>query len=137
MLFLARTLSATHPTTTCVFGARSASALPTGAILILGVPAILCTDDGSTGTRGTVVDGLSTLPDDPNHEYYGCGPNPMMKAVSEFAQKRGVRCWVSMEQIMGCAVGACMGCAIETRKPNRFARVCTEGPVFDADNIIW
>ena len=137
MLFLARALSGTHPMTTCVFGARSGSALPTGAIHILGVPVVLCTDDGSSGINGTVVDGLSTLPEDPSHEYFACGLNPMMKAVSEFAKERGVRCWVSMEQIMGCAVGACMGCAIETRTPSRFARVCTEGPVFDADNIVW
>ena len=137
MLFLARALSNSHPATTGVFGARTGSALPTGAILILGVSAILCTDDGSAGIAGTVIDGLSTIAEDPSHVFYACGPNPMMKSVSEFTQNRGARCWVSMEQIMGCAVGACMGCAIKTKATNKFARVCTEGPVFDAENIVW
>ena len=96
-----------------------------------------CTDDGSSGYQGTVIDFLSSL-DNALFEraaLYACGPEAMLKACARFAVKKKVQCWVSLEQIMGCGVGACMGCVVKTK--SGYSRVCTEGPVFDAGEIVW
>ena len=100
---------------------------------------IVCTDDGSTGFRGTVVDYLRRLPKEEltGGELYACGPNPMMAACHSLSGDFGLACWVSMEQIMGCGVGACMGCAIPVVGSASYARVCTEGPVFSSGTIAW
>jgi dihydroorotate dehydrogenase electron transfer subunit len=66
----------------------------------------------------------------------------MLRAGHEIAVSRGVPAWVSLEQTMGCAVGACMGCAVQTvPQPQtagpQYARVCTEGPVFRSTEVAW
>lgn len=119
-----------------VIGARSAPLIPE-------VPYSevfhFCTDDGSKGYHGTVVDMLETFEDfDANStEVYACGPRPMLAAAAEFCEAAGVTCWVAMEQTMGCGVGACMGCAIRAREPGKYLRVCTDGPVFNARDLLW
>jgi len=99
----------------------------------------ICTEDGSAGFKGTTIDFLDTLSNDQLSKatFFCCGPLPMMKACHTFAQKRGRECYVSMEQIMACGVGACMGCTVKVHGPQEYARVCTEGPVFNSKNIIW
>ncbi|MFP4302931.1 MAG: dihydroorotate dehydrogenase electron transfer subunit [Spirochaetaceae bacterium] len=99
-----------------------------------------CTDDGSAGFAGTSVDRFVTLleKDSPAHPViYTCGPEPMMHRLTEIAEEREIPIWVSMEQTMGCAVGACLGCAVRVKGAMRYARVCTEGPVFDGKEILW
>jgi dihydroorotate dehydrogenase electron transfer subunit len=131
-----------------IFGCRTADDLPSHRELQgeqkgqgePGVTApIICTDDGSVGFKGTVIDCLEQLidPDPLKTELYACGPIPMLKAAAGYASGRNIRCWVSMEQIMGCAMGACMGCVIKTVKSPGYARVCLEGPVFDSAEILW
>ena len=145
LLFFADALARDGRRFISVFGARSSSLLPSTSIEAVNASTIICTDDGSAGLQGTVVDGLGSIPDlssasdaaSTRYEFFVCGPNPMMEAVANFATARGIRCLVSMEQIMGCAVGACMGCAIRVRPQGDYARVCTEGPVFDAEEILW
>ena len=64
----------------------------------------------------------------------------MLKAVVEICQQFNVRCQVAMENRMGCALGVCLGCVCKVRLPNagfEFQRVCSEGPVFNAEDIIW
>ena len=71
---------------------------------------------------------------------YACGPTPMLKAVADEAEKRGVFCKVSMEQRMACGVGACMVCVCKTLTPkgdDRYAQVCKNGPVFNAKEVVW
>ena len=71
---------------------------------------------------------------------YTCGPKVMMKRVAEQAREKGIPCWVSMEERMACGVGACLGCACKTKDENgdpRMARVCLNGPVFDAQEVDW
>lgn len=94
----------------------------------LGCRVDVCTMDGSYGTKGVVTD----LIDESAPYYYACGPLPMLKAL---VQKIGTRGELSMEERMGCGVGICMGCSLQTR--NGVKRVCKEGPVFDADELIW
>ena len=90
----------------------------------------LCTDDGSLGVKGNVVDLIK-------HEninvdyYYACGPYRMLEAVAKnFGDGE-----VSLEARMGCGFGACMGCSIQTTKGPK--RVCKEGPVFVGKEVIW
>ncbi len=113
----------------------------------LGIPVHAATDDGSMGHRGSVVDLLRKFlrTADPNPRstlLYICGPTPMMAAASHLARQEKLPGQVSLEERMGCAMGCCMGCVVEvtTEPPGshaRFQRVCTEGPVFDAESILW
>jgi dihydroorotate dehydrogenase electron transfer subunit len=70
---------------------------------------------------------------------FSCGPTPMLKAVTALAARYGVACEVSLEEFMACAVGGCAGCAVPIRTPGGTAmkRVCVDGPVFDATDVIW
>ncbi len=121
-----------------VLGFRGASLIPELSSRCRFEPN-LCTDDGSAGFRGTVVDYLRQLPgaELAGGELYACGPNPMMAGCHSLASDFDLACWVSMEQIMGCGVGACMGCAIPVAGSASYARVCTEGPVFSSRTIAW
>jgi dihydroorotate dehydrogenase electron transfer subunit len=100
------------------------------------------TDDGTYGEKGLVTDRL--------YEYiklnkidivYACGPNMMLKGVADVASCANVKCQVSVEQRMGCGIGACLVCACKTKKNNtedfEYKHVCKDGPVFWADKIIF
>ena len=64
---------------------------------------------------------------------YTCGPTPMMKAVARSAAQRGIRCEVSLENMMACGVGACLCCVTDTDQGHRC--VCKDGPVFDISTM--
>ena len=72
-------------------------------------------------------------------EIFACGPTPMLKAVTDLAQRYSVPCQVSLEEFMACAVGGCAGCTVLVDTPDGPAmkRVCVDGPVFDAATIVW
>lgn len=104
---------------------------------------VTATEDGSFGQRGFVTGPLAThLDADPGRPrlVMACGPHPMLRAVAELCLARGVPCQVAMEETMACGFGVCLGCVVEKRQPesdfDRFVRVCTEGPVFDAREIV-
>ena len=69
----------------------------------------VATEDGSVGTKGTVLDAIKAqgLKAD---IIYACGPTPMLRALKEYAAKEGIECWISLEERMACGVGACLGC---------------------------
>lgn len=92
-----------------------------------------CTDDGSVGLQGTVVDMLRELEPGEDSIIYACGPKPMTRAVVEYAAGRGLRGYASLEEHMACGIGACMGCVVMTRKGYR--RVCKEGPIFKLEDL--
>ena len=107
----------------------------------LGVPVQSATDDGTLGFRGSVVD-LAAASVAGDAVFYICGPTGMMKAAAALAARIGVPAQVSLEERMGCAMGCCMGCVVEVNTEPagshaRFQRVCTEGPVFAAEEVIW
>ncbi|MBT3274482.1 MAG: dihydroorotate dehydrogenase electron transfer subunit [Spirochaetales bacterium] len=124
-----------------VIGARSADLIPDAEYPDLNGKGIycFCTDDGSKGFTGTVVDYLNTIGKTviDGATLYACGPTPMLEGCVDFAARRSLKCYVSLEQIMGCGVGACMGCAVRAKGSKKYSRVCTEGPVFDAELISW
>ena len=94
----------------------------------LGCDVIVTTVDGSHGIKGFVTNAL----DGQQSYYYTCGPLPMIKALIQAAGTHGE---VSMEERMGCGFGACMGCTIQTTQGPK--RVCKEGPVFPAEELIF
>ena len=104
---------------------------------------VLTTDSGDTGIKGTVIAGLDTISiADPAETLICCvGPIPMMKAVSSWADEKGMKCLVSMEQRMGCSVGICLCCTVKVKDdgPDGFknVRCCKEGPVFDSKEVVW
>ena len=93
----------------------------------LGCDVTVTTVDGSHGIKGFVTNAL----DGQQSYYYTCGPLPMIKALLQAAGTNGE---VSMEERMGCGFGACMGCTIQTTQGPK--RVCKEGPVFPAEELI-
>ena len=103
----------------------------------MGIPVHISTDDGSAGTQGLVTQPLQTrlLSDTPD-VILACGPMAMLKGVAKIAADHGIACQVSLETIMACGMGACLGCAFESRMPDgRYRHVCLDGPVFDAAQI--
>ncbi len=109
----------------------------------LGVEMQFTTDDGSFGLKGLVTDALRLLltqREGPFH-IYACGPTGMLRAVSDIAVPRGIPCQVSVETMMPCGVGVCMGCVVKIRDRSEAGfsnlRSCYEGPVFQAEEIIW
>ena len=104
-----------------------------------GCQVIVTTDDGSYGVHGFVTTCLQDVLQQPVDVVYACGPTPMLKAVSVSAQEKGIACQVSLEERMGCGVGACLVCAckIKVQGKEQFLHVCKDGPVFDAKEVIW
>ena len=91
------------------------------------------TEDGSMGEKGLVTTNsiLSTDID----KIYCCGPAPMMKAIARVAKDKSIDCEVSLENMMACGLGACLCCVENTVKGN--VCVCTEGPVFNINELTW
>lgn len=110
----------------------------------LGVEVHYTTDDGTHGLQGIVTDALAWLLDSAAGPVcvYTCGPTVMMRAVADICLARSVPCQVSLETLMPCGVGVCMGCVVKIKDPAsaagyQYLRSCYEGPVFHADEIIW
>ena len=101
-----------------------------------GVKTFVATDDGSVGTKGRVSKLFSKVKTDPKTTMiYTCGPNPMMAAVQDFVKKKNLRGEAACEEVMACALGACLGCSIQTTKG--YKTVCYDGPVFDLNEILF
>jgi dihydroorotate dehydrogenase electron transfer subunit len=137
LLFLADAITEKGLEFDLIFGCRSVEYFPES--LFGGMKVVLCTDDGSAGFHGSVIDYLSAmgLPEHNNRVLYCCGPHPMLKACNGFSLRHRLDCYVSVEQVMACGVGACMGCAVKVRRPEQFVRACKEGPVFNSRDIVW
>ena len=103
-----------------------------------GANVAVCTDDGSVGFHGLVTVPLeNTLKNVGADIVCACGPEPMIKAVVAVCEKMNVPCQVSLEQRMGCGVGACVVCSCMTVRNGQeyYARVCKDGPVFDSKEV--
>ncbi|MCK5069626.1 MAG: dihydroorotate dehydrogenase electron transfer subunit [Desulfocapsa sp.] len=140
LLFLAKTIlrQGTKKIPFVVLGARTRDEL---APLIedfkkMGLYVHAATDDGTLGHHGLVTDVLKTLNLTDNCMMSVCGPHPMMAAVYMFCKEKGYDCQVSMESGMACGIGACLGCIIPVEKGG-YAHACSDGPVFDAKELLW
>lgn len=112
----------------------------------LGWRVIVTTEDGSLGTKGRVTDALdpwlaSRDASMASPEFFACGPNGMLKAVAERAMSKNWTAWVSLDNNMGCGVGACLTCVVKLKADNaqgwEWTRSCREGPVFDCRDVLW
>jgi dihydroorotate dehydrogenase electron transfer subunit len=120
-----------------LFGARTVGEAGfASALREQGGDVEIATDDGSQGFRGTVGDMMLDLlakgerPD----TVFACGPEPMMAAVARVASEHALRCWVSLEERMGCGIGVCRGCA-HRDAAGGWRCICEDGPVYDASVI--
>lgn len=105
-----------------------------------GAKTILCTDDGSTGIHGLVTVPLEeVLKSESVDLICACGPTPMLKAISNMADTFNVECQVSLEERMGCGIGACLVCAckVQTDGQEQMLHVCKDGPVFKSKEVVW
>lgn len=101
---------------------------------------IISTDDGSFGEKGLIINHfIEGFKKNSYDIVYACGPLPMLKAVSEFAKRNDVPCQVSLEQRMGCGIGACLVCACKTGEGDdwKYSHVCKDGPVFWSREVIF
>jgi len=100
-----------------------------------GVDVIQVTEDGSLGERGMVTDILSSISGWAD-QVFACGPIAMYRTMIEMSAEIGSKpVQILLEQVMGCGVGACRGCAIPTYQGMKM--VCQDGPVFDLAEIKW
>lgn len=117
-----------------------------------GVDSVVSTDDGSFGSHGLVTQALEryldrTLPSLTNASYptlYTCGPEGMMKRIAAIGAERGLDCFVAVERAMACGMATCQSCVIRKRIHDehagdgwRYALSCTEGPIFNATELLW
>lgn len=121
-----------------LLGARCAAELPRPLLEELGgrdVAVSLATEDGSDGARGLVTDLLERrLAVGRAGRVLACGPTGMLRAVRDVTRRHNVPCLLSLEAEMACGLGACLGCAVEGRE-RRYLHVCSDGPVFDAEEV--
>jgi dihydroorotate dehydrogenase electron transfer subunit len=141
MVFLARALldAGMPPSGSAVFigAAKAGEVLCRDDFRRLGLAVYTATEDGTLGEEGFVTRPLepwiaANRPD----MLFACGPMPMLRAVSEAARALSIPCEVSVETLMACGVGACLGCATRDRHhEGGYGHVCIDGPVFEASRL--
>ena len=137
--FLAKRLK--DPRTILFVGGRTKDdLLALDRFAALGVEVRVATNDGSAGEKGFVTGPLDAALDDLRargeaFELFTCGPDGLLKAVSDRAMAAKMPGWISMDRHMVCGVGACYACIQKTVRGN--SRCCVEGPVFRAEDLVW
>ncbi len=164
MIYLAEELRRTGRKATAFCGARTADLLPltitsstevdpggkptfcTAEFAAVQTPTAISTDDGSLGARGFVSEIFERWLDEqtvPPSEIgvYSCGPEPMMRIVADICLARDIECQLALERHMACGMGTCQSCVVKIRDDSEqgwsYKLCCTDGPVFDATEIIW
>lgn len=99
----------------------------------------VATEDGSVGTKGNVLDVIAQNGLEAD-VIMACGPMPMLRAIKKYAEENKMQAYISLEERMACGVGACLGCVCKTKEKDAHshvnnARICTDGPVFDARDV--
>jgi dihydroorotate dehydrogenase electron transfer subunit len=103
-----------------------------------GVGLHVTTDDGSAGEHCLITHPFQALAGvRPPDTIYACGPPAMLRCVAQAAQALKVACQVSIETVMACGIGACLGCAVAGKSKDRYLHACADGPVFDAAALQW
>ena len=135
---LAQALEAQGSPVAAVAGAASADRLCSlDELAAAGARVEVTTDDGSAGRQGLVTLAVDELIGEAG-VVYACGPMPMLRAVAAAATAAGLPSYVAVEEAMACGIGVCMTCVlpvIGADGRSRFARSCTEGPVFGGDRV--
>ncbi len=137
LLGLTRALTERGAQVTAALGYRNGDLFLKEDFEAAGARVLIATEDGSAGVRGNVLDAVRAAQAEAD-VLCACGPLPMLRAIKAYAAGRP--CWLSLEERMACGVGACLGCVVRTRDIDAHsrvhnARVCTEGPVFAAEDV--
>lgn len=137
LLFLGRALAAKGVSCKVLVGGRTAGDLLCAKDFeALGLEVRLATQDGSAGRQGMVTSLLAELlSKEPPEMIYACGPQAMLKVAGVMARDAGVACRVSLESVMACGMGVCLGCAVKSVS-GKTLHACKDGPVMDA-NVLW
>jgi dihydroorotate dehydrogenase electron transfer subunit len=102
----------------------------------LGLEVAVTTDDGSDGETCLITSPVEiALKNKRPDVIYACGPSGMMKCLADMAEDYSVACQISMETVMACGFGACLGCAVESKDEGKYLHVCKDGPVFNSRDI--
>ncbi|SDY74866.1 dihydroorotate dehydrogenase electron transfer subunit [Evansella caseinilytica] len=99
---------------------------------------VITTEDGTKGLKGYVTDAFRQLPENAYDLFYTCGPKPMLQAVETAALSPG---YISLEERMGCGIGACLACVCDLTVPDsqsgkKYRKICSDGPVFRAGEVM-
>jgi len=100
----------------------------------------IATEDGRSGTRGNVLDAIKAN-DLQAEVIYACGPTPMLKAIAAYAEEKAIECYLSLEERMACGIGACLACVCQSQEIDEHSnvnnkRICKDGPVFLASEVV-
>ncbi len=142
LYMLARSLVGASPVRLLMGGRTRDDILAVTEFERLGVQTYVSTDDGSLGEEGLVTEVLKRkLAKYPGAGVYACGPMPMLEAVQKICAAHKVPLQVSLEALMACGVGACLGCVVKgkghSEETPRYLCTCKEGPVFRAEQLDW
>lgn len=126
-------------------GRTAADILAAGDFTRIGWDVRVATQDGSAGEKGLVTDLLDREMERLRQqrrcgEIFACGPEGMLRAAGARALEHGIRGWLSLDKRMVCGVGACLACVQKLRRADGstwIGRVCHDGPVFEAREIVW
>jgi len=123
----------------CLGGRTANDILRPSVFESLGFTVRVTTDDGSAGDQGLVTGSLENyIAKDRPDMIYACGPLPMLRAVADIATKNNLPCELSIETIMACGLGACLGCAVNKNETTgKYQHVCIDGPVFGAHRLAF
>lgn len=104
-------------------------------------PTVIASEDGKTGVRGNVLDAVKKLGLEAD-VIYACGPTPMLKAIKAWAEEQNIEAQISLEERMACGIGACLACVCQSEEVDhhthvRNKRICKDGPVFDAKEVVF
>ncbi len=140
LLFLIKELIRKHKEVITFMGASCKdNILCHSEINRLGSEVIIATEDGSQGKKAKITevlaDFLSGNKDLSDIAIFASGPKNMLKIIAELSNKYNIPAEVSLDEIIACGVGACLGCAVMTKQGYKL--VCKDGPVFKAGDIVW
>ena len=118
-----------------LIGEKNAAKIYPERLLPSGIKPVVTTEDGSLGQKGMVTEILPQFIAEAD-QIFVCGPLPMYRAIAKMGSKLGKKpTQVLLETVMGCGVGACLSCSIETKSGRKL--VCKDGPVFEFSDILW
>jgi dihydroorotate dehydrogenase electron transfer subunit len=141
LYFLAHFLRAQGTSLKIFYGGKTLEDLPLKEkIEEDGFDLFCSTDDGSFGFRGLISDFFAQEIKNLDPSFVAsCGPEPMMEKIARITQAHQIPAEFSLESVMGCGFGVCWGCVRRIRRKNKeeWLKICEEGPVFSASEIIW
>jgi dihydroorotate dehydrogenase electron transfer subunit len=142
LYFLAQKLRAHGGMARVFYGGKSLEDLPVRERFEKNGMTLSCsTEDGSFGTKGLITEAFETELSKgfSVNRIYACGPELMLKKIAEVAAAQNIPAELSLESVMGCGFGACWGCVKKIRRDEKsgWHKICEEGPVLNAEDIIW